>query len=359
MRSPPSLPLSTLPMEDTGGNVCRLVSVQLLKCSSVAMCEVVEGLKGVEVVANDIVVVGFGDTQEEATLDHDTNLDAVLKRCMERNLKLNDRKVRLRLTEVPFIGHRLTPEGLCVDPSKVRAIQDMPPPHDVAAVRRLLGLTQYLSKFLPHLSDITKPLRELTKKEVVWAWDPAQQQAFENPKKAVSSTPVLHYYNLDEDVTLQCDASQSGLGAALLQKGQPVAYASRALTPTEVRYAQIEKELLAIVFGCEHFEAYTYGRDIVQVETDHQPLEAIMRKPLHSAPSRLQRMLLRLQKFSLKIRYKKGKEMFLADTLSRAHLTEVHVAVFLRSWKLLTIQPHLQCQQHSYCELKTSPLPTQ
>ena len=69
------------------------------------LCEVVEGLKGVEVVADDIVVVGFGDTQEDATLDHDKNLDAVLKRCMERNLKLNDRKVRLRLTAVPFIGH--------------------------------------------------------------------------------------------------------------------------------------------------------------------------------------------------------------------------------------------------------------
>ena len=113
-----------------------------------------------------------------------------------------------------------------------------------------------------------KPLRELTKKEVAWMWDPIQQQALENLKKAVSSTPVLRYYNLQEEVTLQCDASLSGLGATLMQNGQPVAYASRALT----RYAQIEKELLAIVFGCEHFEAYTYGRDVVQVETDHQPL---------------------------------------------------------------------------------------
>ena len=77
-----------------------------------------------------------------------------------------------------------------------------------------------------------------------------------------------------------------------MQKGQPVAYASRALTPTETRYAQIENELLAIVFGCEHFEAYTYGREMVQVETDHQPLETIVRTPLHSAPSCLQRMLL-------------------------------------------------------------------
>ena len=109
-----------------------------------------------------------------------------------------------------------------------------------------------------------------------------------------------------------------------MQKGQPVAYYSRALTPTETRYAQIEKELLAIVFGCEHFEAYTYGREMVQVETDHQPLETIVRKPLHSAPSRLQRMLLRLQKFNLNVKHKKGKEMILADTLSRAPLANVH-----------------------------------
>ena len=292
------------------------------------MCEVVEGLKGVEIVADDLVVVGFGDTPEEAMRDHNQNLHAVLQRCKEENLKLNDRKLRLCLKEVPFIGHLLTPEGLCVDPNKVKAILDMPPPSDVAAVQRLLGLAQYLSKFLPHLSDVMKPLRELTKKEVAWMWDPIQQQALENLKKAVSSTPVLRYYNLQEEVTLQCDASQSGLGATLMQNGQPVAYASRALTPTETRYAQIEKELLAIVFGCEHFEAYTYGRDVVQVETDHQPLESIMRKPLHSAPSRLQRMLLRLQKFNLKVKYKKGKEMFLADTLSRAHLTSVHACSF-------------------------------
>ena len=291
------------------------------------MHEVIEGLQGVEVVADDFVVVGFGNA-EEATQDHDRSLRAFLQRCEERNLKLNDQKLKLRMQEVPFIGHVATADGLCVDPSKVQAIMEMPPPDDVIAVQRLLGLAQYLSKFLPHLSDITKPLRELTRKDVEWSWDHSQQQALEKLKKAVSSTPVLWYYNLQEEVTLQCDASQSGLGAALLQNGQPVAYASRALTSTETRYAQIEKELLAIVFACEHFEAYTYGRNLVHVETDHQPLESIVQKPLNNAPNRLQRMLLRLQKFNLKVRYKKGKEMFLADTLSRAYLTEVSVCDF-------------------------------
>ena len=107
-----------------------------------------------------------------------------------------------------------------------------------------------------------------------------------------------------------------------MQNSQPVAYASRALTPAEKRYAQIEKELLAIVFACDHFETYILGRESVNVETDHQPLEIIVRKPLNSAPKRLQQMLLQLQKYSLVVRYKKGQQMYLADTLSRAHLQE-------------------------------------
>ena len=147
-------------------------------------------------------------------------------------------------------------------------------------------------------------------------WDQAKEKAFAALKEAITSTPVLRYYNLSEEVTLQCDASQTGLGAALLQDGQPVAYASRALTDAETRYAQIEKELLAIEFACDRFDAYIYGRNEVHVESDHQPLEMIMQKPLSRAPKRLQRMLLQLQKYSLKVRYKKGSLMHLADTLA-------------------------------------------
>ena len=219
-----------------------------------------------------------------------------------------------------------TDRGLCVDPSKVQAIREMPPPTDIAGIQRLLGMTQYLSKFLPHLSNITKPLRDLTQKNSAWIWDHPQEKALETLKTAVASTPVLRYYNLDEEVTLQCDASQCGLGVALMQKGQPVAYASRALTTAETRYALIEKKLLAIVFGCDHFEAYIYGRKQVHVETDHQPLEMIVRKPLNTAPKRLQRMLLQLQKYSLDVKYKRGQHMYLADTLSRAYLPEADVS---------------------------------
>ena len=173
-------------------------------------------------------------------------------------------------------------------------------------------------------------------------------------KEAVSSTPVLRYYNIEEEVTLQCDASQYGLGAALLQAGQPVAYASRALTPAETRYAQIEKELLAIVFACEKFEEYIYARNNVHVETDHKPLESIVVKPLNSAPKRLQRMLLRLQQYDLVVQYKKGRDMFLADTLSRAYLPEINTCDFARELEGTDHQEDLPLTEARWQQIKHS-----
>ena len=283
------------------------------------MHELVVGLSGVEVVADDFVIAGYGDTAMDAQLNHDKNLVAFLKRCAENNVHLNAEKVQWRKTEVPFIGHMATSEGLGADPAKVAAITQMEVPEDVPAVQRFLGMIQYLTKFLPNLSDMVKPIRDLTAKDTAWIWDSPQIEAWNNVRTAVSSSPVLRYYDLKKEVTLQCDASQSGLGSCMMQEGQPVAYASRALTSTETRYAQIEKELLAIVFACVHFHAYIYGRVTVNVETDHKPLESIMLKPLHMAPQRLQRMLLKLQEYNLKVSYKQGTRMYVADTLSRAY----------------------------------------
>ena len=105
----------------------------------------------------------------------------------------------------------------------------------------------------------------------------------------------------------------------MIQEEEPVAYASRALTETEIRYSQIEKELLAITFACRKFRDYIYGKEIT-IETDHEPLITIMKKPLHSAPMRLQRMKLQLQRYNFRLIYKAGKELHIADTLSRAYL---------------------------------------
>ena len=128
-------------------------------------------------------------------------------------------------------------------------------------------------------------------------------------------------YGLVRTMYVQCTyicplGSDKGLDAALLQNGQPVAFASHALSQTEQRYAQVEKECLAIVFACERFDHYIRGFELVNMESDHKPLEAIFQKPILSAPKRLLRMMLRLQKYSLHIKYKQGSKMYIADTLS-------------------------------------------
>lgn len=286
--------------------------------------EVLQGLRGVSVIADDILVYGCGETTEEAMKDHDKNISALLQRAREVNLKLNKRKLRLKLPSVTYMGHLLTTEGLRPDPEKVTAVRNMQTPTDVKSLQRLLGFVNYLSKFLPNLSDVCEPLRRLTDKDIEWAWLPQQDAALENIKHLVTHHPVLKYYDLKEEVTLQCDASETGLGAALLQNGQPVAFASRTLTQTEQRYAQIEKECLAIVFACDKFDQYLHGREYITVHSDHKPLETIFKKPLLTAPKRLQRMLLRLQRYLLRVEYKQGKDLHIADFLSRtpqAHTT--------------------------------------
>ncbi|KAK3737844.1 hypothetical protein QZH41_004781 [Actinostola sp. cb2023] len=189
------------------------------------------------------------------------------------------------------MGHVFTSNGLKIDPDKVKAIVNMPKPEDIQGVQRLNGFVNYLAKFLPKLSDVMLPIRELTRKDVEWQWSEKQEKAFAEVKRAVTEAPVLRYYDPKKDLEIQCDASQSGLGATLMQEGKPIAYASRALSECETRYAQIEKEMLAIVYSLEKFHQYTFGR-LVKVQSDHKPLEAILKKPLSRAPQRLQGMMM-------------------------------------------------------------------
>ena len=264
------------------------------------------GLNGCKVIADDIFVFGCGANHEEAVRDHDEKLIALLQRCRDKDVKLNTGKLQLRLKKAVYIGHVLSPDGLQPDPEKVKAIGEMPTPTDKQSIQRLLGMTIYLQKFSPRLLEVMTPLRKLTKHDNEFLWDEqVHGVALEETKKILSTTPVQRYFDLGAIPTLQCDACMHGLGACLMQDGHPVAYASRSLTPTEVQYAQIEKELLAIVFGMEKFETYLYGRKVL-VKFDFKPLEAIFKKSLLNAPKRLQRMLLRLQRYEFGVSYKKG-----------------------------------------------------
>ena len=120
-------------------------------------------------------------------------------------------------------------------------------------MQRFDGFVNYLAKFLPKLGEVTEPIRQLTRKDVPWNWSASQENVFLPMKELVKEAPVLQFFDNNISLMIQCDGSEKGLGAALPQDGKPVAFASRALTDTETRYAQIEKELLAIVFSVEFF----------------------------------------------------------------------------------------------------------
>ena len=193
----------------------------------------------------------------------------------------------------------------------------MPAPTNVAELRTFLGSVNYLAQFLPNLSTLATPLRSLLHKGADFNWSPYCTEVFNKLKNLITSAPILAYFDVGKPVIIQCDASQRGIGAALIQEGHPIAFTSRSMTPTEERYAQIEKEMLAVLVACEKFDNFIYGLPHIIVHSDHKPLEAILKKSINDAPRRLQRMLLRLQKYNVEIQYRPGKEMWIADLLSR------------------------------------------
>ena len=115
--------------------------------------QALEGLDGILNITDDVLVYGVGDTNDEALVDHDRKLEALLQRCKARGIALNKNKLKLCITEVPFMGHIFSKEGLKIDPDKVKAVLEMPCPEDVEGVQRLNGFVNYLAKFLPRLAD--------------------------------------------------------------------------------------------------------------------------------------------------------------------------------------------------------------
>ena len=275
-------------------------------------------LPGVFAVADDVIVIGRGATHENALIDHDANLHKLHERCREKHIMLNDEKADMRMTEITFMGHLITKEGIQADPNKITAIRDMPSPTDVHGVKRFCGMIQYLARFMPNLAQMSEPLRHLTKKGIAWNWSPECENALQAIKQAISQPPVLAFYNQNSELVLQVDSSKDGIGAVLLQNDQPIEYIFRALTKTERNWAQIEKELLLVVFGLERFDQYTYGRKVL-IHNDHRPLETILKKPLSQAPKRLQTLSMRINRYNIEFAYVPGSALLLADTLSRAY----------------------------------------
>ena len=223
---------------------------------------------GVLGIADNIVINGATENT------HNGTVLILCETARLNNLSLNSKKMQFKSTDCKFFGHRLTPDGIKVDPKKIEATIHMDPPQNVASLQSSNGMVNYLKKFSPVLSELSEPLRRLYNSGVKWAWESEQQDAFEAIKQVIMALPVLAYFDKTKKHTIQCDASKKGLSAVLLQESKPVMYVSRALTETEQRYSNIERELLAIVFALKRLNHYTFSRTIT-VQSDHQPLQSM------------------------------------------------------------------------------------
>lgn len=281
-------------------------------------------IPGVVIYFDDMLICA--DNEKE----HDVILNKVVERARKLNVKFNPKKLQYRVNEVKYLGFVFNKCGMKPDPEHVKAIMSLEAPSNKKELQRILGMVNYLRKFIPNMSEVTAPLRELLKTSVHFDWLSVHNKALDELKNRISKAPILGNFNSNKEITLQCDSSKSGLGCCLLQDGQPVSFASRALSEAEQNYAQIEKEYLSIVFATKKFHNFIYGKKVI-VHTDHKPLVSIHKKDVVKVmSSRLQRMKLKLLKYDLNVMYVPGKYMYVADLLSRSYINECDEDDFLR-----------------------------
>ena len=191
--------------------------------------ELLRGLPGCKSISNDIIVFGKGKDE------HDKILRGVLQRLKENNLRLNKDKCEFRKSEIRFYGHIFSSRSVKPNPKKVDAIRNASPPQNASDNKSLLGMTQYVSRFIPNYATITAPLRLLTRQDMPWKWEQEQQKALEELKDALVGDQVTCYFDPRKKTEIIVDASPVGLSGLLTQEGKVLSYASRALSDVERR----------------------------------------------------------------------------------------------------------------------------
>lgn len=283
-----------------------------------AMDQILANIPMVSCRVDDIIVSGTDDD------DHLVNLNKVFRRLERHGLKVRPEKTVLMVEEVIYLGHRINKNGVSPVKSKVEDLIKTPEPNDVKQLTAFLGAVSYYRRYLPDLATITAPLEKLRSSKVTWRWTDEEQSAFGKLKKLLASDHVVACYNPKLPIKVETDASKVGLGAVISHimidgSEKPIEYASRKLSQSEVRYSQIDKEALAIVWAVRRFHYYVYGREF-ELITDHMPLTHIFNRNKgisEMSSNRLSRYALILMNYNYTIRYRNTKQHANCDMLSR------------------------------------------
>ncbi|PNF27381.1 hypothetical protein B7P43_G17494, partial [Cryptotermes secundus] len=249
---------------------------------------------------------------------HLVHLEEVFRRLEKAGFTLNRDKMQLAKSKIKFLGHSLSADGVEILSERVDAIREFPPPNNLKAVRRFLGMVGFYGKFVKDFSLLAEPLHALKRKGARFVWGDSQKRAFEALKEAISTPPVLQVPDFSKEFVLVCDASDLAVSAVLNQRCEselaPIAFASRLLSATERKYSTYEKECLAAVWGCEKFRAYLEHKQFV-LHTDNQALSWLLKQVRELG--RLGRWILRLASFKFTVVHVPGSANVVADCLTR------------------------------------------
>jgi transposase InsO family protein len=273
---------------------------------------------------DDIIV--FSKTFEE----HLIHLREVFTRFRKAQLQMNIKKSSFGKSEVKYLGHLVSKEGTKMDPDKVEKINKFPRPTTVKEIRSFLGICSYYRRYCKDFANISSPLCDLLKKNSKFHWVKEHEKSFQDLKIMLSTEPVLAYPDYDKEFILQTDGSAKAIGAVLSQindadEEHPICYLSRKLSDAETRYDAREIELLAIVWSTQQLEFMLAGKPF-RLETDCKNLKWLMS---NDKPGRLARWRLKLNRFQMKICYRKGSLNTNADVLSRTIYPEEKKAEIL------------------------------